>query len=83
MASEKDKKVAWEKAKPIRGKNSDVWRKDPYGNTIKWGSYGTKGEYGWEIDHKHPKSKGGTDNPRNLQAIHWQENRKKRDKYPY
>jgi len=83
VASEKDKKAAWDKAKPIPGKNPDVYRKDPYGNVIRYGSYGTHGEYGWEIDHKHPKSRGGTNNPRNLQAVHWKENRKKGDKYPY
>ena len=38
---------------------------------------------GWEIDHRHPKSKGGTDCPRNLQAVQWKENRTKSDKYPY
>lgn len=83
MASEKEKQLAWEKAKPIRGKDPNVWRKDDYGNKIRWGSYGTQGEYGWEIDHIKPKAKGGTDSSRNLRALHWEENRKKRDKYPY
>ena len=71
----------WEKAKPIRGKNSDVWRKDDEGNKIRFGSYGTKGKYGWEIDHSKPKAKGGSDHTRNLRPLHWRENRKKRDKY--
>lgn len=73
----------WGKAKPIRGKNPDVWRKDAYGDTIKYGSYGTLGNYGWEIDHKHPVSKGGTDSIRNLQPLQWQNNRSKGDRYPY
>ena len=72
----------WEKATPIKGKNPEVYRKDVEGNIIRKPSYGTKGEYGWEIDHKNPVSKGGTDNPRNLQPLHWQENRKKGNKYP-
>lgn len=38
---------------------------------------------GWEVDHKHPVAKGGSDNPRNLQAVQWEENRTKSDKYPY
>ncbi len=77
------KDTAWNKADPIKGKNPEVWREDNYGNTIKRGSYGTQGKYGWEVDHKHPKAKGGTDSPRNLQALHWEENRKKSDQYPW
>lgn len=56
MASKKEIEQAWEKAKPIRGKNPDTWRKDDCGHTIRKGSYGTKGEYGWELDHKNPSS---------------------------
>lgn len=78
-----NKKNIWEKASPIKGRDPDVWRKDSYGNTIRYGSYGTQGEYGWEKDHKHPVSKGGTDNPRNIQPLHWEKNREKGDKYPY
>jgi 5-methylcytosine-specific restriction endonuclease McrA len=73
----------WQKAKPIRGQNPDVWRKDTYGNKIRYGSYGTQGEYGWELDHKNPKANGGTNNPRNIQPLYWEENRQKGDKYPY
>jgi hypothetical protein len=69
----------WEKADTIRGRNPDVWRRDEEGNIIRWGSYGTMGEYGWEIDHRNPVAKGGTDSPRNLRALHWQENREKGD----
>jgi len=31
----------------------------------------------WEIDHKNPKSKGGSDKPQNLQPLYWEENLKK------
>ncbi len=81
MPSRKDK--AWDKATPIRSKDPKTWGKDPYGNKIRYGSYGTEGEYGWELDHTKPESKGGTDNPRNIQPVYWEENRKKSDKYPY
>ena len=70
----------WDKAAAIRGKDPDVWRRDAAGNVIRHASYGTTGEYGWEIDHKNPVSKGGTDHQRNLQPLHWQENREKGDK---
>jgi 5-methylcytosine-specific restriction endonuclease McrA len=83
MSSEEQIHNVWEKAKPIRGKNPDVWRHDPYGNVIRKPSFGTEGKYGWEIDHKKPKEKGGTDDPRNLQPLHWEENRKKGDQHPY
>jgi len=46
MASKKDIEMAWEKARPIRNKNADAWRKDSAENTIRKGSYGTQGEYG-------------------------------------
>ncbi|TFE67032.1 hypothetical protein A7Q10_10040 [Methylacidiphilum caldifontis] len=77
MVSKNMIEEVWEKATPIPGKNPKVWRKDNYGNIIRFDSYGTNGEYGWEIDHKNPKDKGGSDNLRNLQPLHWQENRKK------
>jgi len=82
MASKKDIDNAWEKAKPIRSKNPDAWRKDSVGNKIRRGSYGTVGKYGWELDHKKPQSKGGSDSGRNIQPLHWEENRSKSDKYP-
>ena len=77
------KEIAWENAHKVRGRNPDVYRKDDYGNLMYWSSYGKQSDMGWEIDHIHPKAKGGTDSPRNLQAVQWEENRKKSDKYPY
>ena len=74
---------AWENAHKIRGRNPDVYRKDDYGNIIYKSSYGKQIEMGQEIDHKHTKTKGGTDSSRNLQAVQWEENRSKSDKYPY
>lgn len=70
----------WEKGAPIKGKNPDDWRKDATGNIIRRSSYGTRGDYGWEIDHKVPRSQGGSNDIRNLQPLHWEENRAKADK---
>ena len=80
MPSKKEVKQVWEKAKPIRGKNDDVWRRDSQGNTIRSASYGTEGEFGWEIDHKNPIAKGGSDSMRNKQTLQWKANREKGDK---
>jgi 5-methylcytosine-specific restriction endonuclease McrA len=83
MASKKQIEDSWGEAKPIRGKSPDAWRRDPYGNVIRKGSYGTRGEYGWELDHSKPKSRGGSNADRNIQPVHWEENRKKSNQYPY
>ncbi len=74
----------WQKAEPIQGKNPDQRREDRYGNEIARASYGKRNYWlGWEIDHIKPKAKDGTDNIRNLQPLHWKENLRKSDIYPY
>jgi 5-methylcytosine-specific restriction endonuclease McrA len=80
MTSKQQVEEVWEKGRAIRGKDPDSWRKDTYGNTIRFASYGTQGDYGWEIDHKNPVARGGTDSIRNLQPLQWEENREKSDK---
>ena len=74
------KEGAWDRAPTARGKNPDTWRRDESGNLMRKASYGTVGEFGWEIDHRNPQSKGGTDHGRNLRALHWKANRRKSDK---
>lgn len=59
----------WDKAREIRGKNPNTYRRDPYGNTLYKSSYGKSTNMGWEIDHIKPKSRGGSDGLRNLQAL--------------
>ena len=82
MATQKQKRVAWSKASPIRGKNPNLHRKDSQGNKIYKPAHGKQGKQSWEVDHIKPKSKGGTNSPRNLQALQTKANRKKGDKYP-
>ncbi len=67
QAVTKDK--VWELASPIKGKDSTMYRKDPYGNTLYYNSYGNTSEMGWQIDHIKPQSRGGSDTLRNLQAL--------------
>ena len=83
MASQRQKAVAWDKARPVRGKNPNLYRRDRLGNEIYKPAYGTNGEKGWEVDHSRPKSKGGTDSSRNLQAMQTKANRQKSNRYPY
>ena len=77
MATEREKRQAWGKAKPIRGKNPNLYRRDSEGNQIYKPAYGTHGKQGWEVDHRKPRSKGGSDSPRNLQALQTAANRRK------
>ena len=71
----------WDKGKPLKGKNPDLYRKDIYGNTMYKTSYGKNSEMGWSVDHSKPQAKGGTDHLNNLQPMNWKENIKKSDKY--
>ena len=83
MATENQKQIASENAKRIRGKNPNLYRRDVFGHQIYKPAYGTHGAQGWEVDHSHPKAKGGTDSPRNLQAMQSTANRTKGTRYPY
>lgn len=82
MATERQKRQAWNNARRIRGKNPNKYRRDSQGNQIYKPAYGKKGEQSWEVDHRKPKSKGGTNSPRNLQALQTSANRRKGNKYP-
>jgi 5-methylcytosine-specific restriction endonuclease McrA len=73
----------WEKGKKIAGKDPNLYREDAVGNIIYRRSYGKISEMGWEVDHKKPVDKGGTDNLRNLQPLQTEENREKGKQYPW
>ncbi len=83
MASRQQRQQAWNNTPRIPGKNPGQWRRDVAGNPIFRGAYGKNGPKSWEVDHKKPRSKGGSNNPRNLQAMQTSENRRKSDQYPY
>ena len=73
MPSRKDR--IWNKARPIRGKNPNLYRRDDEGNTLYKPSYGKDSEMGWHMDHIQPKSKGGSDRDSNLRPLQSRANR--------
>lgn len=79
MATKDQIDKVWKLAKPIRGKDPDSVRQDPYGDEIHKEDYGKTSKYGWEIDHITPESRGGSDSTRNLQALRTVTNREKGD----
>lgn len=79
MTTETQINKAWNNAKVIRNKNSDKYRKDPYGNVMYKDSYGQSSNMGWEVDHINPVNRGGSDSTRNLQALNTSVNRSKGD----
>ncbi len=82
MATKRQKQIAWDKASTIPGKNPNLHRQDSHGNQIFKPAHGKQGPQSWEVDHIKPKAKGGTDSPRNLQALQTQANRHKGATYP-
>jgi len=80
--SYRDRKDAvWQKAKKVRGKDSNLYRQDYLGNTLYYHSYGKSSIMGWVIDHSKPTSKGDTNHLNNLQVLQTKANLKKSNKY--
>lgn len=77
---EKTIEAVWQKGTPEP--NYSGFRKDTCGASMQRSKYGETEQWGWEIDHKKPVSKGGIDDMSNLQPLQWENNRHKGDDYP-
>lgn len=67
----------WGKGTKVRGKSAHLYRRDEEGRVLYKHSYGKASSMGWEVHHKKPRSKGGTDSIRNLIPLHWRSHRGK------
>ena len=83
-ADERSKRLVWNKGTVVPGYDPHTWRKDSCGHWMQYSDHGnTNSQYGWEIDHIRPVSKGGTNELSNLQPLYWENNRRKGETYPW
>ncbi|AVX04502.1 hypothetical protein MXMO3_01978 [Maritalea myrionectae] len=79
LSDEIEKLSIWQKATPIAGYDTQIWRQDKYGYVMQYNQYGQTSQFGWEKDHIFPASLGGANTLANYQALHWRANRQKRN----
>lgn len=73
----------WRKATEIANVDPSNFRQDYAGAWIRFSDHGNRNsQYGWEVDHLKPVSKGGKDVMSNYLPLQWQNNVRKGDDYP-
>lgn len=67
--------LIWTKGHIVPGLDPNEWRKDDFGNLIRYQDYGNRSSaYGWEIDHIVAAARGGHDGISNLRPLRCQTN---------
>jgi len=74
--------AVWSKAREAEGLNPDMFRLDPCGALIMRDKLGKANPFGWVLGLVYPENLGGDDRVENLRAMHYMNDRSKRDDYP-
>lgn len=83
MVDENKVQQVWEKGIVVDGYDASQIRKDACGAFIVRTHYKNRdSDYGWEIDHVYPESRGGDDRLENLRPMQWENNVIKSDDFP-
>ena len=76
-------KAVWEKGAIVDDFDEDLIRKDACGAWIVFEEYGNReSDFGWEVDHVYPRSRGGDDIIDNLRPLNWRNNESKGNDFP-
>ena len=74
--TEEQTQSVWNRGQEVENNDRGVWRKDECGAWMRRTHYGNRdSQYGWEIDHIHPKR---GDNEGNLRPLQWRNRAAKR-----
>ena len=79
------KRAAWSRTSPVSGQQLNGWefRKDCLGNLVRYTDFGNRhSPFGWELDFIVARALGGTNDPENLQALHWRANAARSENLP-